>query len=198
MPTVVEAKTLIEAVEEAKNLLHTDKIYYTTEEKKGGLFKGKLYQVSAISYPEILEEIKNYLKEIIEGLGLEVKFETSINEEIFNITMYSDNNPILIGKNGQTLKALETLVKAKINMDWHVHPKIVLDVENYKEKRIANLERLAIKMAKEVRQTKNDVILEDMNSYERRIIHNKLANFKGVSTVSEGEEPHRHIIIKAE
>ena len=83
-------------------------------------------------------------------------------------------------------------------MDWHVHPKIVLDVENYKEKRIANLERLAIKMAKEVRQTKNDVILEDMNSYERRIIHNKLANFKGVSTVSEGEEPHRHIVIKAE
>lgn len=198
MPTVVEAKTLIEAVEEAKNLLHTDKIYYTTEEKKGGLFKGKIYQVSAISYPEILEEIKKYLKEIIEGLGLEVKFETSINEEIFNITMYSDNNPILIGKNGQTLKALETLVKAKINMDWHVHPKIVLDVENYKEKRISNLERLAIKMAKEVRQTKNDVILEDMNSYERRIIHNKLANFKGVSTVSEGEEPHRHIIIKAE
>ena len=198
MPTVVEAKTLIEAVEKEKNLLHTDKIYYTTEEKKGGLFKGKLYQVSAISYPEILEEIKNYLKEIIEGLGLEVKFETSINEEIFNITMYSDNNPILIGKNGQTLKALETLVKAKINMDWHVHPKIVLDVENYKEKRIANLERLAIKMAKEVRQTKNDVILEDMNSYERRIIHNKLANFKGVSTVSEGEEPHRHIVIKAE
>ena len=53
-------------------------------------------------------------------------------------------------------------------------------------------------MAKEVRQTKNDVILEDMNSYERRIIHNKLANFKGVSTVSEGEEPHRHIVIKAE
>ena len=104
----------------------------------------------------------------------------------------------IIGKNGQTLKALETLVKAKINMDWHVHPKIVLDVENYKEKRIANLERLAIKMAKEVRQTKNDVILEDMNSYERRIIHNKLANFKGVSTVSEGEEPHRHIVIKAE
>ncbi len=198
MPTVVEAKTLIEAVEEAKNLLHTDKIFYTTEEKKGGLFKGKTYQVSAISYPELLEEMKKYLTEITEGLGLEVKFETSIDEQIFNITMYSDNNSILIGKNGQTLKALETMVKAKINVDWHIHPKIVLDVENYKEKRIATLERLAIQTAKEVRQTKVDVVLEDMNSYERRIIHNKLANFKGVSTISEGEEPHRHIVIKAE
>lgn len=198
MPTLVEAKTLIEAVEEAKNILHTDKIYYTTEEKKGGLFKGKIYQVSAISYQELLEEMKNYLKDVIVELGLEVKFETSINDEIYNITMYSNNNSILIGKNGQTLKALETLLKAKINNDWHVHPKVVLDVENYKEKRIRYLERLALKVAKEVRETKTDAILENMNSYERRIIHNKLAKFKGVSTVSEGEEPNRHIIIKAE
>ena len=198
MPTVVEAKTLIEAVEEAKNLLHTDKIIYKSEEIKGKLFKGKTYQVTAISYQELLEEIKKYLQDVIENLGLEVQFESSYDECIFNITMYSNNNPILIGKNGQTLKALETLVKAKINLDWQMHIKVVLDVANYKEKRIANLERLAIRTAKEVRETKMDAVLEDMNSYERRIIHNKLANFKGVSTISEGEEPHRHVIIKAE
>lgn len=198
MPTVVEAKTLIEAVEEAKNLLHTDKILYKSEEIKGKLFKGKTYQVTAISYQELLEEIKKYLQDVIENLGLEVQFEASFDEKIFNITMYSNNNPILIGKNGQTLKALETLVKAKIHLDWQIHIKLNLDVANYKEKRIASLERLAIKTAKEVRETKMDAVLEDMNSYERRIIHNKLANFKGVSTVSEGEEPHRHVIIKAE
>ena len=198
MPTVVEAKTLIEAVEETKNLLHTDKILYKSEEIKGKLFKGKTYQVTAISYQELLEEIKKYLQDVIENLGLEVQFEASFDEKIFNITMYSNNNPILIGKNGQTLKALETLVKAKIHLDWQIRIKLNLDVANYKEKRIASLERLAIKTAKEVRETKMDAVLEDMNSYERRIIHNKLANFKGVSTVSEGEEPHRHVIIKAE
>ncbi len=198
MPTVVEAKTQIEAIENAKNLLHTDKIFYKMSEKKGGIFKGKMYEVKAISYPELLNEMKNYLKDMIEKMGLEVQFETSITDDVFNITMYSNNNPLLIGKNGQNLKAMETLVKAKINTDWQIHPKIVLDVENYKEKRIAYLERLAIKTAKEVRNTKMDAVLEDMNSYERRIIHNKLANFKGVSTVSEGEEPHRHIIIRAE
>ena len=198
MPTVVEAKTLIEAVEETKNLLHTDKILYKSEEIKGKLFKGKTYQVTAISYQELLEEIKKYLQDVIENLGLEVQFEASFDEKIFNITMYSNNNSILIGKNGQTLKALETLVKAKIHLDWQIHIKLNLDVANYKEKRIASLERLAIKTAKEVRETKMDAVLEDMNSYERRIIHNKLANFKGVSTVSEGEEPHRHVIIKAE
>ena len=198
MPVVVEAKTLIEAVEDAKNKLHTDKILYEKTEKKGGLFKGKTYEVKAISYPEVMEEIKSYLNEIVTPLNVEVQFETSIKDDVFSVYMYSNNNSVLIGKNGQTLKALETLVKAKLSSAYNIHPKFVLDVENYKEKRIANLERLAIKTAKEVRATKTDAILEDMNSYERRIIHNKLANFKGVSTISEGEEPHRHVIIKAE
>ena len=198
MPVVVEAKTLIEAVEDAKNKLHTDKIFYKKKEKKGGLFKGKTYEVKAISYPEVMEEIKSYLNEIVTPLNVEVQFETSIKDDVFSVYMYSNNNSVLIGKNGQTLKALETLVKAKLSSAYNIHPKFVLDVENYKEKRIANLERLAIKTAKEVRATKTDAILEDMNSYERRIIHNKLANFKGVSTISEGEEPHRHVIVKAE
>lgn len=198
MPTLVEAKTLIEAVEEAKNILHTDKIYYTTEEKKGGLFKGKIYQVSAISYQELLEEMKNYLKDVIVQLGLEVKFETSINDEIYNITMYSNNNSILIGKNGQTLKALEILAKQKIQNITGIHYKINLDVSNYKDKIKRNLERLAITTAKEVVKTKVPVALDNMTSYERRIIHNKLTDFKGIKTESEGEEPNRHIVIKPE
>ena len=198
MPVVTEAKTLLEAIESAKNQLHTEKIFYIKEEIKGKLFKSGSFKVTAISYPEVLEEVKSFLKTIIEGLGLEVQFETSIKEEMFEITMFSDNNAILIGKNGQTLKSLENLVRAKLNNDWNVQIKILLDVENYKEKRIESLEKLAVRTAKEVRATKIDVALENMNSYERRIIHNKLSNFKGVSTSSEGEEPNRHVVIKAE
>ena len=199
MPVVTEAKTLIEAIENAKNELKTEKIIYTKKEKiSGKLFKSTMYEVTAISEIELIDEIKKFLKEIIENMGLTVQFESSKREDTYEITMYSDNNSILIGKNGQTLKALETMVRAKINMEWNISPKIVLDVENYKEKRIEHLERLAIKLAKEVRTTKVDAVLDDMNSYERRIIHNKLSNFKGVSTISEGEEPNRHVIIKAE
>ena len=199
MAVVTEGKTLIEALEEAKNKLGTEKIIYKKEEiKTGKIFQKTTVKVTAISSKELLEEIKSYLTEIITNMGLTVNFETSMREETYEITMYSDNNPILIGKNGKTLKALETLVRAKINVDWGITPKIVLDVENYKDKRIAYLERLAIKTAKEVRETKVDAVLENMNSFERRVIHNKLTNFKGVSTISEGEEPNRHVIIKAE
>ena len=199
MPVITEGKTLLEAVENAKNELQTENIIYTKEEiKKGGLFKTTIYQVKAISHQDLLQEIKDYLLEITKYFDMEVQFETSIRDEIFNITMFSDKNAILIGKNGQTLKALETLCRAKINSDWNITPKIVLDVENYKEKREKALERLAIKVAREVRETKIPVALENMNSYERRIIHNKLTNFKGISTTSEGEEPNRHVVIKAE
>lgn len=197
MSVVIEAKTLIEAVENAKNKLATEKIIYKSKERESGkIFKTKIYEVTAIREMDLIAEIKDYLKEVVEGLGLQVNFETSKENDTYYITMYSNNNSALIGKNGKTLSALETLVKNKVNIEWGFYPKVVLDIENYKEKRIAALERMAVKIAKEVRETKVDAALENMNSYERRIIHNKLANFKGVSTESVGTEPERHIIIK--
>lgn len=198
MSVVIEAKTLIEAVENAKNKLATEKIIYKSKERESGkIFKTKIYEVTAIREIDLVAEIKDYLKEVVEGLGLQVNFETSKENDTYYITMHSNNNSALIGKNGKTLSALETLVKNKVNIEWGFYPKVVLDIENYKEKRIAALERMAVKIAKEVRETKVDAALENMNSYERRIIHNKLANFKGVSTESVGTEPERHIIIKS-
>lgn len=198
MSVVIEAKTLIEAVENAKNKLATEKIIYKSKERESGkIFKTKIYEVTAIREIDLIAEIKDYLKEVVEGLGLQVNFETSKENDTYYITMHSNNNSALIGKNGKTLSALETLVKNKVNIEWGFYPKVVLDIENYKEKRIATLERMAVKIAKEVRETKVDAALENMNSYERRIIHNKLANFKGVSTESVGTEPERHIIIKS-
>lgn len=198
MPVVTESKSKIAALEEAKNKLHTEKILYNIEEVISGLFKTTSYKVTAISYQELLNEIETYLKDILEKLDIEVSFEILENEDNYEIVMSSSNNSLLIGKDGKNLKALEQLVRAYVSNNWNNSLKIILNVENYREKRIQALERLAIKVAKEVRNTKVDVELENMNSFERRIIHNKLVNFKGVSTVSVGEEPNRHIVIKAE
>lgn len=181
-----------------ENNLSKDEIIYTVSDKKGKLFQGNLKEVTVYKKETINNEIKNYLKEIIENMGLEVSFELSTEDERTTIKMYSNNNPILIGKNGQTLKALETLAKQKIQNETGIHYKITLDVSNYKDKIKRNLERLAINTAKEVVKTKIPVALDNMTSYERMIIHNKLTDFKGVKTESEGEEPERHIVIKPE
>lgn len=166
------------------------------EKIKGGLFKGETFKFTVIKLSDIQTSIKEFLKEILTKMDLEVEFETSMREKQINIKMFSNNNAILIGKNGQTLSALTTIVKQYVYNQIGVYPYINLDVENYKDKQIMHLERLAKNIAREVRSTKNPVTMENMNAYERRIVHNVLTNFKGVKTESEGEEPNRHVVVK--
>ena len=197
---IKEGKVVEEILDEilSENNLSKDEIIYMVNDKKGKLFQGNLKEVTVYKKETINNEIKNYLKDLVENMGLEVKFELSTKDERTTIKMYSNNNPILIGRNGQTLKALETLAKQKIQNETGIHYKITLDVSNYKDKIKRNLERLAITTAKEVVKTKIPVALDNMSSYERMIIHNKLTDFKGIKTESEGEEPNRHIVIKPE
>lgn len=193
-------KTLEEALEKVLIELNANQseVIYKKEETEGKLFKSSSIKVTATSKRDILSDMKEYVKKLVSGLGLNVELETSLKDDTYTIKMYSENNPILIGKNGQTLKSLETIVKQKYLKDWNLYLKVNFDVEDYKEKRITYLEKLAVRTAKEVLETKIDATLENMNSYERRIVHNKLTNMKGITTLSEGEEPNRHIIIKAE
>ena len=176
--------------------LNEDSIIYSSEVKKGKLFKGDTVVVTIIKKEDIYNSVKEYLSELVTNLGLEVNFEIKTKEDRKIIKMYSNNNQILIGKNGQTLKALETIVRQKIILETGSTLKITLDVENYKDIRDNKIVRLAKQSAKEVAKTKTKIILEDMSSYDRRLIHNALTGFKGVTTHSEGEEPHRHIIIE--
>ena len=197
---IKDGKVTEEVLEEilAENNLTKDEIVYTSHDKKGKLFQGTLKEVTVYKKTDINDAIKEFLKEIIENMGFEVSFETTTKDERTTIKMYSNNNPIVIGKNGHTLKALETLAKQKIQNDTGIFYKINLDVSNYKEKIQKSIERLAKTTAREVAKTKIPVALDNMTSYERRIVHNVLTDFKGVKTESEGEEPNRHVVIKPE
>lgn len=195
----LEAKSKEEAIRlacEKLNASENEIIYHIKEETTGRIFKSSNFKIKATTFTNLVEDIKEYLKEVIINLGLDVQFESSIRERKINISMYADNNAILIGKDGKTLKALEILTKQKVQNEYGISINLSLDVENYKEKKIKNLEYMAKKIAREVRSTKVEVTLENMNSFERRVIHNILTDFKGVTTISEGEEPNRHVIIK--
>lgn len=195
---VFEGKTKEEAKEKALTALKaTEKeIYCKEEEAKGKLFKATTYKCNAIKIIDIATYLKDSLSELLNNMGIECQFETNVREEQINIKMYSDKNNILIGKSGQTLMAIQTILRQQVYNQIGMYPYILLDVENYKEKKISNLERTAKRIAKEVLKTKIDVSLDDMNSYERRIVHNALTKFKNISTTSEGEEPNRHIVIR--
>ena len=102
----------------------------------------------------------------------------------------------LIGKNGYTISALQTIVRQIVFNEINQNISIILDVENYKEKKIKNIEYLAKKTAREVAKTKVEAKLDSMNSYERRIVHSILSEDKYVYTESIGEEPNRCVVIK--
>ena len=140
--------------------------------------------------------MKEYLKKVLTEMGLKVNLEVMKREDSVQITLYSDNNAILIGKNGRTLEALTTVLRQAIQTHFGVHFRFLLDVEEYKEKQQANLERLAKRVAKEVAISKIAAKLDPMNSYERRIVHNALNENKKVYTESEGVEPNRYVVIK--
>lgn len=192
------AKTKEEALNQvlAKLNASESEIVYSYEEIKGGLFKGTTYECSGFLKLDVLTDAEEYLKNIIKGMGVDCNLEVSMKENTTTIKIYSSNNPVIIGKNGQNLEALTTIVRQYIKNICNNGPRIVLDVEDYKERQVKRLERLAKNLARDVVRTKADVEMDSMNSYDRRIVHNVLTDFRGVTTESVGEEPNRRVVIK--
>lgn len=193
-----EGKNEEELILKALNELDVkdDELIYTSKEEVSGLLKKKKVILNVILKSDVIEFTKKYLKEIVNSMGLDLNIETKRKENYILIKMHSDNNAILIGKNGKTLNALQVLVRQAIYSKTNIHANIILDVEDYKEKHQRSIEFLAKKLAKEVVQTQIEIKMDSMNSYERRLVHEVLKDFKGIKTESEGEEPNRCVVIK--
>ena len=192
-------KTKEEAIENAKiglQELEENLIIKETEVQKGGLFKSKKVEIGVIEKREVVKEIKNYLSKLLKDLGFTANIEVKTKDNIPTYTIYSDNDALLIGKNGKNLQALSTVASQYIKKEIGESYKFLIDINSYKEKHEKQLVRLAKNVAKEVATTKIEAKMDSMNSYERRIIHNALANNKKVYTESEGEEPNRYVVIK--
>ncbi len=192
-------KTKEEAIQKAKEeLQEVEENLFIKEigETKGGLFKSKKVEIEVIEKREVIKYIKEYLQKILKNMGFNVNIEIKNKEEVPKYIIFSDNDALLIGKNGKNLKALSILVSQHLNNELGKNYKFTLDVNEYKEKREKSLERLAKRIAREVKATKVEVKLDSMNSYERRIIHNALTNYKEIFTESEGEEPNRYVVVK--
>ena len=192
-------KTEEEALEEAyKDLNVTNEdIMFSSNEQKGGLFKSKKVEIEVIKKSDIHDFIKETIVKITKDMGFDVNTEVKVRDDILNITLFSDKNNLLIGRDGKNMAALTTVVRQIIFNELGYYYKFNLDVGEYKLKQQKNLERMAHRLAREVAKTKVDAKLDPMNSYERRIIHNTLNDDRYVYTESFGEEPNRYVVIKA-
>lgn len=196
-----EVKNLNEAqayaVEEFK--VSIDKIKLElVKEKKGllGIRSSQIYEAS-IDVNLALEG-KKYLEDMISPLGIDIKMELRSNLEEKEIYYYitSNQNALLIGREGRTLLAFQSLLRTYLNSLTDDHLLITLDIGNYNANRKKQLEILATKTAKEVTYRRKDITLEPMNAFDRRIVHTKLSEWRDVVTESVGEGEDRAIVIK--
>lgn len=193
-----EVKSIEEAYELVKEELGLDKDQVNIEivEKKG-LFKTKMVvEVSEKQDPVKIGE--EYLKEILKANNIKGIVEKKVRDNLiyYNINA-GDDNGYLIGRRSRYLIALQTLVSTAIyNVTKSMDINVIVDVAEYKQKRIDYLEGLAAQHARRVKETKKPIALSNLNAYERKIVHDKVASLKGVTTHSEGEGKDRHLIIE--
>ena len=185
----IQASSLLEATQIAVAKLHV------SEEK---LF---LNEIGENTYEALLDvnlalEGRKYLESILNSMGIEqfnIEVRTIGQESEIHYVIDSSENPLLIGTKGHTL---QTLIKNLIGSYTKDYIVVTLDIGSYRANRIHQLEILATKTAKSVAKTKIAVKLDPMNSFERRVIHEKLSDWRDVYTESEGEGEERAIVIK--
>lgn len=191
-------KTKELAIQDAKIKLeeqNEDNLIINEISSKKSLFSKKV-EIEVIEKRELVQFIKEYIQSTLKQMGFNDQIEIFNKEDVPTYRIYSDNDALLIGKNGKNLKALQHIVQQAIKKEINNNFKFVLDISNYQEKKEKHLVYLAKNIAREVASTKVEVKLDSMNSYERRIIHNALTNNKKVYTESIGEEPNRCVVIK--
>lgn len=196
----VEAKTSQEALKKASEILKIseNKLSATIVKEKRGFLGVGSYTIFEVSPAiDLTTEGKQYLEGIISALNIDVKMEirhTTPLEIYYRVQ--TDENALLIGKEGKTLLAFQTLLRNHLSTFTEENVLVTLDIGNYHESRKRQLEILATKTAKDVARTRIAVKLDPMNAFDRRIIHSKLSEWRDVETHSEGEGEERAIIIK--
>lgn len=196
-------QTVEEAVESALAQLKTTReradISVVDEGKKGllGLFGARPAVVKVTVTPDAIETAMEFLQSVLSNMEIESEIEIVKEDErnvIFNIS--GEKMGLLIGKRGQTINSLQYLTQLAANRSSRHYITVILNPENYRERRKETLIQLAGRLASKAHHMKKPVSLEPMPNYERKIIHTALSENNNIQTISEGEEPNRYVVIQ--
>ena len=143
------------------------------------------------------KKIEGFLKDLILEMGVDCEVTSDEDEEAVNLYINkSDDFKTLIGKSGETLESIQYIVSIFSRRNTSLEKRIFLDINGYKKRKEEIIREMAMTFAKKAIKYKKVMRLRPMNAYERRIVHSTLYNMRGVFTMSEGEEPHRKVVIK--
>ena len=172
-----------------------DQLNYSIIEEKKGLFAKKV-EIEVYDLSDAIEFAQEYLVNAISSFGITATTKASLSDDIIKITINSDHNSILIGKNGRTLQALNESTKLAVSSRFKKRYRVLLDIADYKGDKYKRVIHMAKRTAYEVQKTHVDAELDPMTADERRVVHNALSRIRNISTESTGEGKKRHIVIK--
>ena len=194
-----EIKLVAQAkAEELKAKLEEREAEVKTEAEEFKKAEGKREPRKYAVSDESVAAAKEFLQKVFHAMKIEVVMEKFINKNDGTVTfkLHGDEMGIMIGKHGQTLDSLQYLTNLVANKNSSERVRVIIDVEDYRDRRVETLTRLARRLADKVKRTGERVELEAMNPHERKIIHMALQGDRRVTTLSEGDEPYRHVVIE--
>ena len=169
-------------------------LVYKVLDKKVGIFSKKV-AVEVYDYSDVIRFAEDYLLKVTDNLEIESTVNTVMEDDVIRITLDSTHNPILIGKGGKTLQALNELVKLAVSNHFRKRFRILLDINGYKDSKYDRLAKIARRTAHQVQKDKQTYTFEPMPSDERRAIHNACGGMRNIRTESVGEGTHRQVQI---
>ena len=191
------AKTVEDALQQASQDLGlpVEQINYevTLEEKK--LFSKKA-EIVVYDIGDVIAFSEEYLTKVMTNLKLDVAVKSQIEDGVLKIILNTAHNSVLIGRNGQTLQAINMMVRQAVGHKFKKHYRLLVDINQYKNDKYEKLIKMSIRIAKEVQRTKVKAVLDPMSSDERRVIHNALSKFNHIKTESVGQGFKRQITIQ--
>ena len=191
-------KTLEDCLAQATKDLGVDAeaLRYTkTEEKTGFLGMGTLVTIDVTGPEDIVAFIQDYLETYFKNIDLDVNVMVKQEEEGFGVMLDAENNAILIGKAGQTLQSINTVVKGAVNSHFKGRYNVLVDINNYKQDRYEKVKALADRIARSVLRSKTAATLDPLPNDERKVIHQYLSEMPHIRTESVGEGNQRRLKI---
>lgn len=185
-PRVVKVElTLKENVKQEKN----DRINIQEEKPK------REYDHNIEDINEAKNRVEKFLKDWLSKVDESLEYSIKVEDYTIMININGNAAGLLIGYRGETLNAMQTILSTIANRNFNDKIRLILDIENYREKRAKILEELAEKVSKTVLKKGKNITLEPMSAYERKIIHSKLQDNDKVETYSIGEGDNRRVVI---
>lgn len=159
-----------------------------------GILKGKaVLEIEKKQNRE--QETVEFVQAIVDAMDIKATATLTSSAPKTVITLNTEDSSSVIGYRGEVLDAIQTLAGACLNIGEKEYKKVVVDCENYRDRREETLIKLAHKLEEKATEMKREVILEPMSPFERRIIHTALADSQTVTTRSDGKEPNRYVVI---